>query len=136
MLNIIATVVADGRFTTLINAFTRAGLVDTLSGSGPFTLFAPTDAAFSHLPPGLIGGWDRPDQLVSLTALLTLHIAARHLRAAELHHGLLIPTIHGQVLTVHRLGSVIQLNDATLLLTALSASNGLIYALDSVLLPQ
>ena len=135
MLNIIATAVADGRFTTLIAAITQAGMVDTLSGSGPFTLFAPTDNAFASLPAQTISEWMQPARLTTLTAVLTLHVTAGYVSVASLQNGQPIQTVNGQVLRGEWRNGVLHLNETSVLPTVLKASNGLIYTLNSVLIP-
>ncbi len=136
MLNIIATAVADGRFTTLMNTIAHAGLVDTLSGSGPFILFAPTDQAFATVPAQTVLEWRQPDQLATLTEVLTLHVAADYPLMISLQPGQLIRTVHGQPLTVDQRDGLLTLNGFTVAPIALRASNGTIYALTGVLIPD
>lgn len=136
MLNIIATAVADGRFTILMNAIAHAGLVDTLSGSGPFTLFAPTDQAFAAVPAQTVQKWMQPDQLAILTEVLTLHVAAGYLPMVSLQNGQLIETVHGQPLTVNRRDELVTLNGVAVSPVELRASNGTIYVLTAILIPD
>jgi len=131
--DIVDIAVADGRFTTLVAAVTAAGLVETLKGAGPFTVFAPTDDAFAKLPPGTL------DSLMAdkkaLTDVLLYHVASGQLMAADvIKHGS-IPTVGGPSLTVKVEGDKVMINDATVVIPDIEASNGVIHVIDTVLLP-
>lgn len=135
MPNMIAMTIADGRFTTLIRALTAAGMVDTLSGSGPFTLFAPTDEAFGRLPDGFVDTLLEQSAKVALTNLLTRHAVAGKAMRQHLSDGQSLQTIHGQYLSVAITEGAMRIN-GVLVVDLIDAANGLIYVLDAVLLPN
>ena len=131
--DIVDTAVAAGNFTTLATALTAAGLVDTLKGSGPFTVFAPTDAAFAKLPAGTLDSLlANPDQL---RAVLTYHVVAGRVTAADLVklHG--APTVQGEDVTINTANGMVNINDATVTKADIMASNGVIHVIDTVILP-
>ena len=122
-------------FSTLVAAVTAAGLVDTLSGDGPFTVFAPTNEAFAKLPAGTVESLlaDIP----ALTKVLTYHVVAGKVLAADVVTMTSAPTVQGQALAISVVDGSVKLNDATTVTaTNLEASNGVIHVIDSVLLPQ
>jgi len=123
--------------TTLVAAVTAAGLVETLQGSGPFTVFAPTNAAFSALPAGTVEGLLQPAKKADLTKILTYHVVPGNLGAKDLKEGLKLKTVQGQELTFTKSGDVWKINgSATITAADLTASNGVIHVIDSVLMPQ
>ncbi|MBC8151735.1 MAG: fasciclin domain-containing protein [Bacteroidetes bacterium] len=128
-------IAADGRFTTLTRMLTAAGMIDTLSGSGPFTLFAPTDAAFGRLPDGFVAGLLRPETKMGLTNLLTRHAVAGKTMRGELSDGQVLQTINGQPLSVSITEGAVRVNGVPVI-DLIEAANGCIYALDAVLLPD
>lgn len=135
MPNLITKTVADGRFTILVRALTAAGMLDALSGSGPFTLFAPTDMAFGRLPDGQIDAWLRDDARPWLTSLMTYHTVTGRVVPTDRQVGTsLQTTIQGQWLRIALVHDRIRINEAELLETIV-ASNGLIHAIDTVLMP-
>jgi len=131
--DIVDTAVAAGDFTTLAAALEAADLVDTLKGDGPFTVFAPTDDAFAALPPGTVD--DLLADPEALAAILTYHVVAGEVLAADLTDGQVVETVNGETLTVSIDGDTVKINDATVTTADISASNGVIHVIDTVLLP-
>jgi uncharacterized surface protein with fasciclin (FAS1) repeats len=131
--DVIDVAVADGRFTILAKAIQAAGLVDTLKGAGPFTVFAPTDAAFAKLPPGTVEGLLADKE--KLTAVLTYHVVAGKLSAADVARARSLKTVQGGSLTVDASKGV-KIDSATVIVTDVAASNGVIHAIDAVVLPK
>ena len=136
MSNLIETAVAAGNFKTLAAALTAGSLVDTLSGAGPFTVFAPTDAAFAKIPKADL------DALLAdkakLTKVLTYHVLPGKVMAADvtkMKDGSKVKTVQGAELTVHLQGGHVQLNNSNVTNTDINASNGVIHAIDTVLMP-
>jgi uncharacterized surface protein with fasciclin (FAS1) repeats len=133
MANIVETAVGAGSFTTLVAAVSAAGLVDTLSGEGPFTVFAPSDDAFAKLPAGTVEAL--LGDLPKLTAILTYHVVPGMMMAADVVKATSLPTVQGQSLTVTVNGGV-KVDDATVVKTDIVTDNGVIHVIDSVLLPK
>jgi uncharacterized surface protein with fasciclin (FAS1) repeats len=133
MANIVETAVGAGSFTTLVAAVSAAGLVDTLSGPGPFTVFAPSDDAFAKLPAGTVEAL--LGDLPKLTAILTYHVVPGMMMAADVVKATSLPTVQGQNLTVKVNGGV-KVDDATVVQTDIVTDNGVIHVIDSVLLPK
>jgi uncharacterized surface protein with fasciclin (FAS1) repeats len=134
MNTLIDVAVADGRFKTLAKALTAAGLVDTLKGAGPFTVFAPTDAAFAKLPAGTLDGLLK--DIPKLTALLKYHVLAGKVTAADVAKldGKITKTLNGETLKVSTQGGVKLNGQVHVAKTDIVASNGLIHVIDSVLM--
>jgi uncharacterized surface protein with fasciclin (FAS1) repeats len=122
----------DG-FTTLTAAVTAAGLVDTLKGEGPFTVFAPTDEAFAALPDGVLDALLLPENKDALTKILTYHAVAGNVMAADVTDGD-VPTVEGQTITLSTADGV-TVNGANVIQADVVASNGVIHVIDAVLLP-
>lgn len=122
--------------TTLVTAVTAAGLVETLSGPGPFTIFAPTNAAFAALPAGTVENLVKPESKDQLTSTLTYHVVSGNVLAADLSDGQKVTTLNGQELTVSIANGVVKINGATVTAADLAGSNGVIHVIDGVLLPQ
>ncbi|WP_353216705.1 fasciclin domain-containing protein [Sandarakinorhabdus sp.] len=134
-MNIVETAVAAGSFTTLVAAVVAAGLADTLSGAGPFTVFAPTDAAFANLPEGTVASLLLPENKDKLVAVLTLHVMAGAVHAADVAGKTVSPaSLNGEVLHVDGTDGV-TINGATVVQADVVCSNGVIHAIDTVLLP-
>ncbi len=132
--DIVSTAVAAGNFNTLVAAVKAAGLVETLQGKGPFTVFAPTDAAFAKLPAGTVESLlQNPTQLAKV---LTYHVVPGTLRAAEVMKTREASTVQGQKVTFSKSGDHVQVNGARIVSADLLASNGVIHVIDSVILPQ
>jgi len=123
----------DGRFTTLVAAVSAAGLADTLSGDGPFTVFAPTDDAFAALPEGTVEGL--LNDIPTLTSILTYHVVPGAVMSGDLSDGMMPETVNGQTVTIGVDGGV-TVNDATVIIADIEASNGVIHVIDSVILPE
>jgi transforming growth factor-beta-induced protein len=131
--DIVDTAVAAGSFSTLATALDAAGLVETLKGPGPFTVFAPTDEAFAKLPAGTLEGLlGNPD---ALRAVLTYHVVSGRVPAADVVTLPAATTVQGEDVTIVNSESGVQINDATVTVTDLMASNGIIHVIDSVILP-
>jgi uncharacterized surface protein with fasciclin (FAS1) repeats len=130
--DIVDTAVAAGDFKTLATALQKAGLVDTLKGKGPFTVFAPTDAAFAKVPK------DQLDALLAdkekLTAVLTYHVVPGKVMASDVKAGQ-VKTVQGSELTVSTSGGV-KVDNANVVKTDIVADNGVIHVIDSVVLPK
>ena len=132
---IVDIAVADGRFTTLVAAVQAAGLVDTLSSDGPFTVFAPTDAAFAKLPAGTIEDLLKPENKQMLTDILLYHVVAGKVLAADVANLTEAQTVLGKNVAVKVDGGKVFINDAEVILTDIQASNGVIHVIDTVILP-
>ena len=133
--DIVDTAVAAGQFKTLAAALTAAGLVDTLKGPGPFTVFAPTDAAFAKLPPGTLDTLLKPESKAKLTAILTYHVVAGKVMAADVVKLKEAKTVNGAMVAVKVDGGNVMINNAKVATADIGASNGVIHVIDTVLLP-
>jgi uncharacterized surface protein with fasciclin (FAS1) repeats len=133
--NIVDTAVAAGQFKTLAAALTAAGLVDTLKGSGPFTVFAPTDAAFASLPAGTVDTLLKPENKAKLAAILTYHVVAGKVMAADVVKLKEAKTVNGAMVAVKVDGGNVMINNAKVTTGDIEASNGVIHVIDTVLLP-
>jgi transforming growth factor-beta-induced protein len=133
--DIIETATAAGSFNTLATALDAAGLVDTLKGPGPFTVFAPSDEAFAKVPADVLAGLLKPENKAILEKVLTYHVVAGKVMAADVQPGD-VPTVEGQSIKVTVDGSTVKVNDATVVATDVEASNGVIHVIDSVLIPS
>lgn len=122
--------------TTLVAAVTAAGLVETLKGAGPFTVFAPTNTAFAALPAGTVDGLLKPEQKDALTKILTYHVVAGAVKAADLKDGQKVKTLQGEELTVSIKDGVVKINGATVAAADLMGSNGVVHVVDGVLMPK
>ncbi|MCX6363121.1 MAG: fasciclin domain-containing protein [Actinobacteria bacterium] len=133
--DIVDTAVGAGDFTTLVTAVTAAGLVDTLKGEGPYTVFAPTDAAFAAVPKETLDAL-LADPKGALTDVLTYHVVSGKVMASDLSDGMMVDTVNGAQLkiTVNADGTVM-VNDANVTTADIETSNGVIHVIDSVLLP-
>lgn len=130
--DIVDTAVSAGSFTTLVAAVQAAGLVDTLKGDGPFTVFAPTDEAFAKLPPGTVEAL-LADK-AKLTAILTYHVVPGRVTAADVGGLTTATTVQGGALAIDTSAGV-KINDATVVKADVMASNGVIHVIDTVLMP-
>jgi uncharacterized surface protein with fasciclin (FAS1) repeats len=128
--------VGSADHTTLVAAVTAAGLVETLSGTGPFTIFAPTNAAFAALPAGTVEDLLKPENKDKLTSILTYHVVAGNVMSAQLSDGQKVVTLNGQELTVAIKEGVVTINGATVVAADLAGSNGVIHVVDGVILPK
>lgn len=132
--DLVATAAAAPQFQTLVAAVRAAGLVETLQGPGPFTIFAPTDAAFAKLPKGTVEDLLKPENKAKLVAVLTYHVVAGKVMSAQVQPGP-VPTVQGTNLNVAVAGGMVKVNNATVTLTDVVATNGVIHVIDTVLLP-
>ena len=132
--DIVDTAIAAGNFTTLAAALTAAGLVDTLKGPGPFTVFAPTDAAFAALPAGTVEDLLKPENKDKLIAILTYHVIAGKVMSTDLSEGLKAKTVNGAEVTITLDGGA-KVNGVVISTADIAASNGVIHVIDSVILP-
>ncbi len=130
--DIVETAVGAGNFKTLATALTAAGLIDTLKGNGPFTVFAPTDAAFAKIPKADLDALLKDK--AKLTAVLTYHVVAGKVMAADVKAGK-VKTVQGSEITVATTGGV-TVDGAKVSATDIVASNGVIHVIDSVILPK
>jgi uncharacterized surface protein with fasciclin (FAS1) repeats len=133
--NIVDTAMAAGQFKTLAAALDAAGLVDTLKGAGPFTVFAPTDDAFAKLPAGTVEELLKPENKAKLTAILTYHVVDGNVMAADVVKLTEAKMINGTSATIKVSGGTVMVNNATVTSTDIAASNGVIHVIDTVLLP-
>ncbi|MGB7981106.1 MAG: fasciclin domain-containing protein [Candidatus Nanopelagicales bacterium] len=131
---IVEVAAANPDFETLVAAVTAAGLAETLSGEGPFTVFAPTDEAFEALPEGVLDALLLPENKDALTSILTYHVVAGEVMAADVTAGD-VETVEGSTFTITTDGGV-KVNDANVIATDVDASNGVIHVLDAVLVPE
>jgi uncharacterized surface protein with fasciclin (FAS1) repeats len=135
--NIVENAVNADNVTTLVAAVKAAGLVETLSGPGPFTVFAPTNAAFAKLPAGTVENLVKPENKEMLTSILTYHVVSGRYRAADLMDGMTLTTVNGQNLTVKVQDGNVWINGAAMVETAnVISSNGVTHVVDSVLMPN
>ena len=133
--DIVDTAVATGNFKTLAAALGAAGLVDTLKGPGPFTVFAPTAAAFAKLPAGTVDNLLKPENKAKLTAILTYHVVPGTVMAADVVKLTEAKTVSGAKVHIKVDGGTVTINDAKVTATDIAASNGVIHVIDSVILP-
>jgi len=134
--DIVDTAVSAGSFNTLVAAVKAAGLVDTLKGPGPFTVFAPTDEAFAKLPAGTVEELLKPENKSKLVAILTYHVVPGKVTAKDvvkLHEA---KTVNGQELTVKTEMGSVMVNNAKVVKTDILCTNGVIHVIDTVVLPQ
>ena len=122
--------------TTLVAAVTAAGLVETLKGAGPFTVFAPTNAAFAALPAGTVEGLLKPEKKAALTNILTYHVVAGAVKAADLKDGQKVKTLQGEELTVSIKDGKVKINGANVTAADLTSGNGVVHVIDAVLMPK
>jgi uncharacterized surface protein with fasciclin (FAS1) repeats len=132
--DIVDTAVGAGSFTTLVAAVEAAGLVETLKGEGPFTVFAPTDAAFAALPAGTVEDLLKPENKDQLTAILTYHVVPGKVMSTDLSEGLTAATVQGANVTITLEGGA-KVNGATISTADIEATNGVIHVIDAVILP-
>jgi uncharacterized surface protein with fasciclin (FAS1) repeats len=130
---IVDVAVGAGNFTTLVAAVTAADLVETLSGEGPFTVFAPTDEAFAALPAGVLDALLLPENKETLVKILTYHVVSGKVMAADITDGDVATVEGSNVMLVTTSG--VKVNDANVVSADVPASNGVIHAIDAVILP-
>jgi len=135
-MDIVDTAVSAGGFTTLAAALDAAGLVETLKGDGPFTVFAPTDEAFAKLPAGTIETLLKPENRDQLTAILTYHVVPGAVSAEQVVSLTEATTVNGQAVDIAVTGSTVTVDGANVVATDIMASNGVIHVIDTVILPE
>jgi len=134
MKDIVETAVSAGNFNTLVTAVKAAGLVETLKGKGPFTVFAPTDSAFAKLPAGTVESLLKNKD--KLTSILTYHVVAGKVMAADVVKLTSATTVNGQSLTIKADKSGVMVDNAKVVITDIACSNGVIHVIDTVVLPK
>ncbi|WP_085939083.1 fasciclin domain-containing protein [Sinorhizobium sojae] len=133
--DIVDTAAGAGQFQTLAAAIDAAGLTETLKGAGPFTVFAPTDDAFSKLPAGTVENLLKPENKEKLVSVLTYHVVPGKVLAADVVKLNEAKTVNGKMITIKASGDGVMVNDANVTATDIGASNGVIHVLDEVILP-
>ncbi len=133
--DIVAVASGNGSFNTLVTAVKAAGLVETLQGPGPFTVFAPTDEAFAKLPKGTVEDLLKPENKEKLVAILTYHVVAGKVMAADVKT-MKAKTVNGQSLDVKVTAGAVTVDNAKVVKTDVAASNGVIHVIDTVVLPN
>lgn len=134
--DIVDVAVENGSFNTLVAAVKAAGLVDTLKGKGPFTVFAPTDEAFAKLPDGTVEMLLKPENKDKLIAILTYHVVAGKVMAADVVKLNSATTVQGQDVMIKTMGSKVMVDNATVVATDVKAKNGVIHVIDTVIMPK
>ena len=134
--DIVDTAVGAGNFKTLAAALQAAGLVDTLKGPGPFTVFAPTDEAFAKLPAGTVENLLKPENREKLKALLTYHVVAGKVTAAQVSKMTSAKTVQGSSATIAASGGKVKVDNANVVKADVMASNGVIHVIDTVIMPR
>jgi len=132
--DIVDTASGAGDFTTLVAAVQAAGLVETLKGEGPFTVFAPTDAAFAALPDGTVDTLLLPENKDKLTQILTYHVVPGKVMSSDLSDGMMAKTVEGSEVKIGTQGGV-TVDGASVTTADIEASNGVIHVIDQVILP-
>ena len=133
--DIVETAVSADKFKTLTAALKAAGLVETLKGAGPFTVFAPTDEAFAKLPPGTVEDLLKPENKAKLTAILTYHVVPAKAMAADVAGMSSAKTVNGKELKLKVADGKVMVDNATVTKADIEASNGVIHVIDTVLMP-
>lgn len=134
--DIVDTAVAAGDFTTLAAALDAAGLVGTLKGEGPFTVFAPTDAAFAALPEGTVESLLKPENKDQLVSILTYHVVPGKVTSGDVVKLDSAATVNGQSVAIDASGGKVTVDGATVTAVDIAASNGVIHVIDQVILPE
>lgn len=133
MADIVDTAANAGSFKTLVTAIRAANLVDTLKGSGPFTIFAPTDEAFAKLPQGTVEALLK--DIPKLTEILTYHVVSGRVSSSDVVKLDSAPTVEGSSVTINTSNGSVKINDATVTKPDIGADNGVIHVIDKVLIP-
>ena len=134
--DVVDTAIAAGSFKTLAKALDAAGLVTTLKGSGPFTVFAPTDEAFAKLPAGTLEALLKPENKPKLQRILTSHVVAGKIMAADVVKTSSAKAVSGDTLTIASRDGGVTVDGARVVKTDIAATNGVIHVIDSVILPK
>ncbi len=134
--NIVENAAASSDHTTLVAAVKAAGLDGTLSGAGPFTVFAPANAAFEKLPAGTVDNLLKPESKEKLTSILTYHVVPGAIRSTDLTDGQKVKTVQGEELTVSIKDGKVMINDAEVTTADVISSNGVTHVVNGVLMPK
>ncbi len=134
-MNIVETAVNHGSFKTLVTAVTAAELVETLSGKGPFTVFAPVDDAFAALPAGTVDSLVKPENKEQLQGILTYHVVAGKVMSGDLTDGMTAKTVNGADITIHLKDGKVLINDAEVVVADVETDNGVVHAINKVIMP-
>jgi uncharacterized surface protein with fasciclin (FAS1) repeats len=134
--DIISTAESAGQLTTLVAALKSAGLVEILKGAGPFTMLAPTDAAFAKLPAGVVETLLKTENKKKLLGILTYHVVCGNMKAAAVMTKSSVQTLNGQAVTLSLNSRMVKINDSAVVKADIAASNGTIHFIDTVLLPN
>lgn len=133
--NIVETAASSGQFNTLVAALKAAGLDETLAGPGPYTVFAPDDAAFAKLPDGTVETLLKPGNKARLTEILTYHVVPGKVTSADVANLQEAKTVNGKMLAVRTQGDAVMINDARVTQADIMTSNGVIHVVDAVIIP-
>ena len=133
--NIVELASGNDDLSTLVAAVQAAGLVETLSGEGPFTVFAPTNAAFDALPEGTLESLLQPENRDTLVEILTYHVVAGEVMSTDLSDGMMAETVEGSQITISINDGGVSINDANVVAADVEASNGVVHVIDSVIMP-
>jgi len=133
--NVVEIAVGNKDFSTLVAAVKAAGLVETLSGKGPFTIFAPTNDAFAKLPAGTVEGLLKPENKEKLAGILTYHVVGAKVMAADVKSGK-VKTVNGKEFEVKVADGTVTVDGAKVVKTDIVGTNGVIHVIDSVILPK
>lgn len=134
--DVVDVAISSPDHTTLVSAVTAAGLVETLKGAGPYTIFAPTNAAFSALPAGTVESLLTPEKKADLTSILTYHVVAGSVMSADLTDGQKVVTLQGEELVVSVKDGKVMINGANVVSADMAGSNGVVHVIDAVLMPK
>jgi uncharacterized surface protein with fasciclin (FAS1) repeats len=134
-MNIVETAINHGSFKTLVAAVTAAELGETLSGKGPFTVFAPLDEAFAALPAGTVESLIEPANKAKLQGILTYHVVAGKVMSTDLSDGMKAKTVNGAEITIHLKDGKVLINDAEVVVANVETDNGVIHVINKVILP-
>ncbi len=134
-MNIVETAVKHGSFKTLVAAVTAAELGETLSGTGPFTVFAPLDEAFASLPAGTVESLIEPSNKAKLQGILTFHVVAGKVMSTDLADGMKAKTVNGAEITITLKDGRVLINDAEVVVANVETDNGVIHVINKVILP-
>ena len=134
-MNIVETAVNHGSFETLVAAVRAADLLTTLTSEGPFTVFAPLDEAFAELPEGTVETLIKPENGQQLTSILTYHVLLGKIMSTDLSDGMKAATVNGEEVTVHLKEGKVFINDAQVVLADVETDNGIIHAVNKVIMP-
>jgi uncharacterized surface protein with fasciclin (FAS1) repeats len=134
--DIVDTAASAGSFNTLVAAVKAAGLEGTLKGPGPFTVFAPTDAAFAKLPAGTVAELLKPENKDKLAAILAYHVVSGNVKAADVVKIRSAKTVNGKALTIAVSNGAVTIDNATVTTTDILTTNGVIHVIDTVVLPK